>query len=123
VTKYGLFAQGIELPAEGLLNVKSLVDDTYDFEPKSHSLVGRRGNSFRLGDLIRVEIARVDPDLRELDFRLVHKTDRPKSKRPSEKKRNRKGKKEGKLTSRTTKSGKPGKAAKKKRKGEGRKPR
>jgi ribonuclease R len=123
VTKYGLFAQGIELPAEGLLNIKSLVDDTYDFEPRSHSLVGRRGNSFRLGDLIRVEIARVDPDLRELDFRLVHKTERPKSRRLEEKKGDRKGKKTGKPTSARITSGKPGKAAKKKRKGGKRKPR
>ncbi len=126
VTKYGLFAQGIELPAEGLLHIKSLVDDTYDFEPQSHSLVGRRGNTFRLGDLIRVEIARVDPDLRELDFRLVHKTERAKPRRSAEKKRAGKSKREGKKASKPTSgkltSGKPGKAAKK-NKGGKRKPR
>jgi ribonuclease R len=117
VTKYGLFAQGIELPAEGLLNVKSLVDDTYDFEPQSHSLVGRRGNSFRLGDLIRVEIARVDPDLRELDFRLVHQSPRPK-RRSVEKKRSGKGQKAEGPSSRNS-----GKTVKKKSKGGKRKPR
>ncbi|MCA9121314.1 MAG: ribonuclease R [Planctomycetaceae bacterium] len=72
VERFGLFATGRELPADGLIHISSLQDDNYQFDSDTHSLVGRRaGNSFRLGDLIRVEIAHVDTDRRSLDFRIV----------------------------------------------------
>ena len=72
VEPFGLFVQGLELPAEGLVAAESLPDDTYRFERASHSLVGRRaGNAFRLGDRVRVRVFRVDLDRRSLDFRLV----------------------------------------------------
>jgi ribonuclease R len=72
VEPFGLFVQGLELPAEGLVAAESLPDDTYRFDRASHSLVGRRaGNAFRLGDRVRVRVFRVDLDRRSLDFRLV----------------------------------------------------
>lgn len=78
VEEFGLFAQGIDLPAEGLIHVSSLADDYYHYERTSHSLTGRReGNRFRLGDRVRVAVARVDVDRRELDFRLVERHGRP----------------------------------------------
>jgi ribonuclease R len=88
VESFGLFAQGLELPAEGLIHVSALQDDYYDYESKTHSLTGKRaGNSYRLGDVIRVEIFHVDIDRRELDFRIVTRLKRPSpvSKAPSKK--------------------------------------
>jgi ribonuclease R len=77
VEEFGLFVQGIKLPAEGLVHVATLSDDYYRFERKSHTLSGHRsGNSYRLGDMVRVEVARVDIDRRELDFRIVQKKGR-----------------------------------------------
>jgi ribonuclease R len=78
VESFGLFVEGIELPAEGLIHVDSLLDDYYRFERTTHTLAGyRSGNSYRLGDLLRVAVARVDLDRRELDFRLVERKKRP----------------------------------------------
>ena len=72
VEPFGLFVQGLALPAEGLVSLESLPDDSYRFERASHTLVGRRaGNTFRLGDRVRVTVFRVDLDRRTLDFRLV----------------------------------------------------
>ncbi|RIK78148.1 MAG: ribonuclease R [Planctomycetota bacterium] len=72
VQQFGLFAQGIELPAEGLVHVTSLQDDYYRYDKTTHSLNGyRKDNVFRLGDVVRVAVARVDVDRRELDFRIV----------------------------------------------------
>ncbi len=72
VQQFGLFAQGIELPAEGLVHVTSLQDDYYRYDKTTHSLTGyRKDNVFRLGDMVRVAVARVDVDRRELDFRIV----------------------------------------------------
>ena len=84
VEEYGLFAQGIALPAEGMIHVSSLADDYYSFDRRTHSLSGRlSGNSFRLGDKIRVAVARVDVDRRELDLRVVTRRSRPRH-RPTE---------------------------------------
>jgi ribonuclease R len=78
VESYGLFVEGLELPAEGLIRVDSLLDDYYRFDRTTHTLAGyRRGNAYRLGDLLRVAVARVDLERRELDFRLVQRKKRP----------------------------------------------
>ena len=74
VESFGLFVQGVKLPAEGLIHIDSLTDDYYDFDRASHTLTGRRaGNAFRLGDLLHVVVARVDLERREFDFRLAGK--------------------------------------------------
>ena len=81
VESFGIFVQGLELPAEGLVRVDSLTDDYYRFDRANHTLAGRKaGNSYRLGDLLKVVVARVDMERRELDFRLV---ERKKSAHPS----------------------------------------
>ncbi|MBN2477052.1 MAG: ribonuclease R [Pirellulales bacterium] len=78
VESFGLFVQGVQLPAEGLVHADSLLDDYYHFDRATHTLAGyRSGNCYRLGDLLRVEVARVDLERRELDFRLVQRTKRP----------------------------------------------
>lgn len=88
VEQFGLFAQGVDLPAEGLIHVTSLADDYYAFDRVTHTLAGRKaGNSFRLGDPIGVAVARVDVDRRELDFRLVERKPRqPKAAKPGQRK-------------------------------------
>lgn len=72
VEDFGLFAQLIELPVEGLIHVTSLADDFYYLEGETHTLIGRRsGRRFRLGDRVEVRVARVDVDRRELDLVLA----------------------------------------------------
>ena len=72
VEKFGLFCTGIELPAEGLVHISTLGDDHYDYDDRSHTLVGRRSNrSFRLGDFVQVVVAKVDLAERKLELRLV----------------------------------------------------
>jgi ribonuclease R len=72
VENFGLFVEGVELPAEGLIRTESLADDFYTFDRATHSLTGRRfGNRYRLGDRLKVVVTRVDPIRRELDFRLL----------------------------------------------------
>lgn len=72
VERFGLFCLGIELPAEGLVHLRNLPQDEYDYDEKGHVLIGRkRDQSYRLGDRVMVEVARVDTHKRTLDFRLV----------------------------------------------------
>ncbi|MFM7207340.1 MAG: ribonuclease R [Planctomycetaceae bacterium] len=80
VEPFGLFVQGLGLPAEGLVPLDTLPDDAYRYDRASHTLAGRRaGQTFRLGDRVRVAVARVDTDRRELDFRLVGRGRRAKA--------------------------------------------
>ncbi len=82
VEEFGLFAQGIELPAEGLIRVDALSDDYYRYDKQTHTLTGHReGNTYRLGDVVLVEIARVDIGRRELDMRLVRRLAKASGKR------------------------------------------
>lgn len=88
VEEFGLFVQGIEIPAEGLIHISSLQDDYYRFDRSSHTLTGNRAsNQYRLGDVLRVCVAHVDVDRRQLDFRAIDRISkspaRKKSKRPS----------------------------------------
>lgn len=73
VADFGFFCQAIEIPAEGLVHVTTLDDDHYYFDQAAHTLIGRRsGRQHRLGDKVRVVVAHVDVDRRQLDFRLAH---------------------------------------------------
>ncbi|MCL2303961.1 MAG: ribonuclease R [Planctomycetaceae bacterium] len=68
----GIFAQGIEIPAEGLIPIETLPDDHYRFDRQARSIIGRRKNrGFRLGDRLRVEVVAADFNARVIDFRLV----------------------------------------------------
>ncbi|MFO0852706.1 MAG: ribonuclease R [Gemmataceae bacterium] len=72
VADYGFFAQAERFPAEGLVHISSLTDDYYHFDEASHTLTGGRSKKrFRLGDRVKVVVARVDLQRRMLDFRLA----------------------------------------------------
>ena len=74
VESYGLFAQGVEIPAEGLVPLKRLPPDRYEFDRTGRTLMGfRPNNQFRLGDRVRIRVAMVDLDQRQLEFDLVTK--------------------------------------------------
>ncbi|MGY8770503.1 MAG: ribonuclease R [Pirellulales bacterium] len=72
VEGFGLFVQGLDIPADGLIHIDSLQDDYYRYDAATHTMTGHKSNNrFRLGDVIKVAIAHVDIDKRELDFRFV----------------------------------------------------
>jgi ribonuclease R len=86
VEDFGLFCQGVDLPAEGLIHIDTLSDDYYRFDSRTHTLEGHRsGNRFRLGDRVRVQVAHVNIDRRELDFRIVKRLAHSGPQRPTRK--------------------------------------
>jgi ribonuclease R len=71
VTSFGFFVLLDRYFVEGLVHVSTLEDDYYRFLPEAYSLVGERGKRrFRLGDRVRVQVARADKEQREIDFML-----------------------------------------------------
>lgn len=74
VTNFGLFVEITDLLVEGLIRVRDLEDDYYVFDEKKYALIGRRTKKqYRLGDKVTVQVVRVDPEEREIDFVLVNK--------------------------------------------------
>lgn len=79
VTEWGLYVELDENMCEGLVPVRELADDFYDFDEKNYCLVGRRNNvRYRLGDKVRVKVVRANLERKQLDFVLVDdRTRRP----------------------------------------------
>ena len=72
VTEWGLYVEINENKCEGLVPVRDLADDFYDLDEKNYCLVGRRHNHrYRLGDNIKVRVARANLDKKQLDFAIV----------------------------------------------------
>ena len=82
VERFGMFCQGLEMPVDGFVHVSAISENDYfNYDPDSLSLVGRSsGRQFRLGDRVRVQIAHVNEQRRELDFRVI--LDKPPARRP-----------------------------------------
>ncbi len=71
VTNFGFFAE-LDNTIEGLVHVSSLADDYYQYDEDTYSLIGRQTKRrFRLGDSVRILVARVDLDDRRIDFELA----------------------------------------------------
>lgn len=69
VTGFGLFVELQEVYADGLVHVATLQNDYYHFDASGHRLIGDRTRRvYRLGDHLRVKIARVDLDERKIDL-------------------------------------------------------
>jgi ribonuclease R len=71
VTGFGLFVECDEIYVQGLLHISALENDYYDHDPVAHCMRGRSGGQvYRLGDSIKVKVAKVDVDERTIDFVL-----------------------------------------------------
>ncbi|MEK7139824.1 MAG: ribonuclease R [Patescibacteria group bacterium] len=72
VTDWGMYVELSETKAEGLVPIRTLGDDYYTLDEKTYSIRGQRTKKvFRLGDDLRVRLARADLDRRQLDFEVV----------------------------------------------------
>ncbi|WP_346795394.1 ribonuclease R [Halomonas sp. Bachu 37] len=86
VTQFGIFVRLDDVYVEGLVHVTSLPSDYYHYEPEKHRLKGERtGSSYRLGDGVTIQVARVDMDDRKIDFALAD--DKPRPRRQPRKRR------------------------------------
>ena len=78
VTSFGMF---IELPntVEGLSRLANMGDDYYIYDEMTYTIIGERTRkTYRIGDPVRIKVANVNVDLREIDFKILYKIeDRP----------------------------------------------
>ena len=74
IQSYGIYCEIDENHCEGMVQMRDLDDDYYDFDEKNYCLVGRRHhNKYQLGDPIRIKVAKANVEKRQLDFVLADK--------------------------------------------------
>ena len=72
VTEWGLYVELNENKCEGLVPVRDLDDDYYEFDEKNYCLIGRRKKRvYRLGDPITIKVAQANLERKQLDFAMV----------------------------------------------------
>ena len=72
VAAFGLFIELIEHFVEGLVHVSTMADDYYRFVESAHMLRGENTQkAYRLGDKVKVQVIRVNMDVRQIDLGLV----------------------------------------------------
>lgn len=72
ITSYGIYAEIDENHCEGLIPMRDLDDDYYDFDERNFCLVGRRRHhKYQLGDAVRIKVAKANMERKLLDFALA----------------------------------------------------
>ena len=73
VTEFGLYVEIDENKCEGMIPLRELEGDYYDFDEKNYCLKGRRyHHCYNLGDSVKVQVARADLYRKQLDFKLIY---------------------------------------------------
>lgn len=72
VTEFGLYVEVDENSCEGMIPLRLLLNDYYEFDERNFCLVGRRFHKrYALGDKVRIRVERANLERRQLDFALV----------------------------------------------------
>ena len=73
IQSYGIYCEIDENHCEGMVAMRDLDDDYYDFDERNYCLVGRRRhNKYQLGDPVHIKVARANIEKRQLDFVLAN---------------------------------------------------
>ncbi|WP_177418673.1 ribonuclease R [endosymbiont of Lamellibrachia barhami] len=79
VNSFGVFVELKDIFVDGLVHITALDNDYYHFDPVGHRLSGERtGKVIRLGDPLRIQVAKVNLDDRKIDFVLAPEEETPK---------------------------------------------
>ena len=93
IQSFGIYAEIDENHCDGMIPMRDLDDDYYDFDEKNYCLVGRRRHHvYQLGDPIRIKVAKANLERKQLDFTLddgrpVKTPQQPVKEQPKDKKK------------------------------------
>lgn len=72
IQSYGIYCEIDENHCEGMVPMRDLDDDYYDFDEKNYCLVGRRHHhKYQLGDPVRIQVAKANLERKQLDFTIA----------------------------------------------------
>ncbi|WP_018247907.1 ribonuclease R [Orenia marismortui] len=71
VMSFGFFVE-LDNTVEGLVHVSAMRDDYYHYYEDQHAFIGERtGNTYQLGDKVKIEVAKINLEDKQIDFDLV----------------------------------------------------
>ncbi len=69
VTEWGIYVEEFETKSEGMIKIRDLGNDFYQFDKKTYSIMGQKSKQkFTLGDKIKFKVSAADLDRKTLDF-------------------------------------------------------
>jgi ribonuclease R len=72
VTEWGIYVEIIENQCEGMIHIRELADDFYEYDEENYCIKGRHtGKEYVLGDRVNVEVVKADLQKKQLDYGLV----------------------------------------------------
>ena len=72
VTEWGIYAEIIENKCEGMIGIRSLGGDYFEFDDKNYCLIGQRTRKrYRLGDHVQIKVVRCNLEKKQMDYELV----------------------------------------------------
>ncbi|MCK4992853.1 MAG: RNB domain-containing ribonuclease, partial [Bacteroidales bacterium] len=72
LTEWGIYVEIIENKCEGMVSIKGIVDDFYEFDEEEYMIIGRQtGRKFEIGDEVKIEVMNANLSRRQLDYKLV----------------------------------------------------
>jgi ribonuclease R len=72
IQSYGIYCEIDENHCEGLVAIRDLEGDYYEFDEKNYCLIGRRHHyKYQLGDPIRIRVEKANVEKRQLDFSIA----------------------------------------------------
>ncbi len=78
VTEFGLYVEVEDTMCEGMIPLRMLLDDYYEFDERNFCLTGRRNHKrYGLGDKVRIRVERANLERRQLDFALIEDGSQP----------------------------------------------
>ena len=73
ISEWGIYVELNESKCEGLVPMRDLDDDYYEFDEKNYCLRGRRNHHvYQLGDEVQVKVAKANLEKKQLDFELAN---------------------------------------------------
>ncbi len=73
VTEWGIYVEIIENQCEGMIHIRELADDFYEYDEENYCIKGRStGKIYTLGDKVNIEVVKADLQKKQLDYRLAN---------------------------------------------------
>jgi ribonuclease R len=72
VTEWGIYVEIIENQCEGMIHIRELADDFYEYDEENYCIKGRSTHKiYTLGDRVKIVVVKADLQKKQLDFKLV----------------------------------------------------
>ena len=76
VTEWGIYVEIIENHCEGMVHIRELSDDYFEYDEENYCIKGKKsGRCFMLGDRVSILVVKADLEKKQLDFKIAENID------------------------------------------------